>query len=50
METAQQAQRLRTLGYRAAQGYYFARPMPPADLDDLLAGGTRTDEPVRAPA
>ena len=50
VETAQQAQRLRTLGYRAAQGYYFARPMPPADLDDLLAGGTRTDEPVRAPA
>lgn len=33
VETAAQADRLRTLGYRQAQGYYFARPIPAEALD-----------------
>jgi len=33
VETAEQADRLYALGYRYAQGYHFARPMLPADLD-----------------
>ena len=37
VETAAQAARLHDLGYRYAQGYHFARPMPPAALADLLA-------------
>jgi EAL domain-containing protein (putative c-di-GMP-specific phosphodiesterase class I) len=36
VETAAQAERLYELGYRYAQGYYFARPMPAADLTALL--------------
>ena len=36
VETPQQAERLRELGYRAAQGYHFARPMPAADFEALL--------------
>ncbi len=34
VETEQQLQQLRSLGYRIAQGYYFARPMP---LEAFLA-------------
>ncbi len=36
VETVQQADRLRQLGYPAAQGYLFARPMPADRLADLL--------------
>ncbi|WP_308121198.1 putative bifunctional diguanylate cyclase/phosphodiesterase [Paractinoplanes bogorensis] len=36
VETEEQLQRLRTLGYTAAQGYLFARPMPAADFEALL--------------
>ncbi|MEU8815514.1 EAL domain-containing protein [Actinoplanes sp. NPDC048796] len=36
VETCDQAQRLRDLGYRAAQGFLFARPMPAADFAGLL--------------
>ncbi|MBL7257364.1 putative bifunctional diguanylate cyclase/phosphodiesterase [Paractinoplanes lichenicola] len=36
VETDDQAARLRALGYRAAQGYLFARPMPAADFEALL--------------
>ena len=32
VETAEQAARLTSLGYEKAQGFYFARPMPAADL------------------
>ena len=45
-QTVVQAQRLRALGYPAAQGFYFARPMAADDLDDLLAGGRPHAEPV----
>ncbi|WP_045743135.1 putative bifunctional diguanylate cyclase/phosphodiesterase [Actinoplanes rectilineatus] len=36
VETADQARRLHEAGYRFAQGYHFARPMPAADLTALL--------------
>ncbi|WIM98575.1 bifunctional diguanylate cyclase/phosphodiesterase [Actinoplanes oblitus] len=37
VETAAQARRLFELGYRQAQGFLFARPLPPAAIDALLA-------------
>jgi len=40
VETAEQAEQLLSLGYIAAQGYYFARPMPPAKFSELLRGPT----------
>ncbi|MEU4688936.1 bifunctional diguanylate cyclase/phosphodiesterase [Actinoplanes sp. NPDC023714] len=36
VETAEQARRLFELGYRQAQGFHFARPLPPAEIDALL--------------
>ena len=36
VETAEQAQRLFELGYRHAQGFHFARPLPPSGIDELL--------------
>ena len=36
VETADQAARLRTLGCDEAQGYFYARPGTPGDIDDLL--------------
>jgi diguanylate cyclase (GGDEF)-like protein len=36
VETAEQLQRLRTLGCEQAQGFLFARPGPPQAIDDLL--------------
>jgi EAL domain-containing protein (putative c-di-GMP-specific phosphodiesterase class I) len=36
VETADQADRLYAAGYRYAQGFHFARPMPGADIDRLL--------------
>ncbi|MEV6301393.1 bifunctional diguanylate cyclase/phosphodiesterase [Actinoplanes sp. NPDC051861] len=37
VETREQATRLHDLGYRYAQGYYFARPAPAARIDEALA-------------
>ncbi len=37
VETPQQADRLREIGYHAAQGYHFARPMSAPQLSDVLA-------------
>jgi len=39
VETAEQAEQLLSLGYIAAQGYHFARPMPAERLASLLAAG-----------
>ena len=39
VETAEQAAHLRRLGCDLAQGYYFARPLPPDELDALLERG-----------
>src|SRR4029453_14624479 len=36
VETAEQAQRLYELGYRYAQGFLFARPLPPSAIDAML--------------
>jgi EAL domain-containing protein (putative c-di-GMP-specific phosphodiesterase class I) len=36
VETAEQAEQLLALGYTAAQGYHFARPMPSTKLSELL--------------
>jgi diguanylate cyclase (GGDEF)-like protein len=38
VETQQQEDQLRALGYEAAQGYHFARPMTAASLTQMLAG------------
>ncbi|MEU4620177.1 bifunctional diguanylate cyclase/phosphodiesterase [Actinoplanes sp. NPDC023801] len=37
VETRDQADRLHALGYRYAQGFYFARPVPAAEIEALLA-------------
>jgi diguanylate cyclase len=37
VESEAQAQRLQALGYRYAQGYHFARPLPPAELEARMA-------------
>ena len=39
VETAEQAICLRGMGCHLVQGYYFARPMAPKDLEGLLAAG-----------
>ena len=39
IETEEQAQILRDLGADFAQGFLFARPLPPEELDDMLAAG-----------
>lgn len=39
IETETQWQELRALGCRKGQGYLFARPMPAAQVSDLLAAG-----------
>jgi predicted signal transduction protein with EAL and GGDEF domain len=41
VETAEQADRLRELGYRYAQGYHLGRPMPAGELTRLLAPTAR---------
>ncbi len=42
VETAQQVAMLRTLGCERAQGYFFSRPVPAAQAEDLLtASGQR---------
>lgn len=46
VETADQQAVLATLGCDAAQGYFFARPMPPDRFGELL----RTESLVRRPA
>ncbi|HEY0002296.1 MAG TPA: bifunctional diguanylate cyclase/phosphodiesterase, partial [Actinoplanes sp.] len=37
VETRNQAETLYRLGYRFAQGYHFARPLPPAEIGSRLA-------------
>jgi diguanylate cyclase (GGDEF)-like protein len=36
VETADQATTLHGMGYRHAQGFHFARPLPPGEIEDLL--------------
>jgi diguanylate cyclase (GGDEF)-like protein/PAS domain S-box-containing protein len=42
VETAEQAERLHTLGYRYAQGFHFARPLTPDELAERLAPAVAT--------
>jgi diguanylate cyclase (GGDEF)-like protein/PAS domain S-box-containing protein len=37
VESAAQAQRLHALGYRLAQGFHFARPMPAQEVEPMFA-------------
>jgi diguanylate cyclase (GGDEF)-like protein len=37
IETQRQADRLRDIGYRLGQGFHLARPLPAAEIDQLLA-------------
>ena len=47
VETAAQAARLLELGYHLAQGFYFARPLPPEEIPGLCvpAGISHDHEP-----
>jgi diguanylate cyclase (GGDEF)-like protein len=38
VETQEQAEQLRSLGYRTAQGFHFARPVPAAQLTEWMTG------------
>ncbi|GAA2624763.1 hypothetical protein Adu01nite_68960 [Paractinoplanes durhamensis] len=38
VETAEQAERLHRVGYKLAQGFHFARPLPAEDIALILAG------------
>jgi EAL domain-containing protein (putative c-di-GMP-specific phosphodiesterase class I) len=38
VETQEQEQVLRDLGYRSAQGFLYSRPLPPAGIGEILAG------------
>ena len=49
-ETARQIEILRRLGFRSMQGYYFARPMPLADIPAFLAGVRPGSERLTVPA
>ncbi|MEU0560193.1 EAL domain-containing protein [Dactylosporangium sp. NPDC006015] len=42
IEVPEQARRLAALGYRTAQGYHFARPMPADAVDRLLTAAPAT--------
>lgn len=44
VEDAQQMATLQSLGCRFAQGFFFARPRPAADIIDMLASGNLPDE------
>jgi diguanylate cyclase (GGDEF)-like protein/PAS domain S-box-containing protein len=56
VETIEQLRLLRSLNCQNAQGYFFARPMPPAEVPDYLLQGPRlleinpTEQPSAAPA
>ena len=43
VETAEQAEEARALGCGWAQGYYFARPAPAAEVESLLRSGSVAD-------
>jgi diguanylate cyclase (GGDEF)-like protein/PAS domain S-box-containing protein len=46
VETPAQAERLQSLGYERAQGFLFAQPMIPGDIDAALAAVSRNAQPV----
>jgi Amt family ammonium transporter len=50
VETEAQLSCLRDLGCQLAQGYYFARPMPPEELTAMLEDGAALPAPARPAA
>ena len=38
VETAEQAARLREIGCKVVQGYYFSEPLPPQAASELVSG------------
>ena len=46
VETAEQALEAQALGCGWAQGYYFARPAPPIDIESLIRSGTQACAPL----
>jgi EAL domain-containing protein (putative c-di-GMP-specific phosphodiesterase class I) len=48
VETPQQADRLRDLGYETAQGFYFARPMSPGDVAETVRRATVVSDGIAA--
>jgi len=50
VETAEHAEILRAAGCRQAQGFHFARPMPPDALIDYLAARIETRGALQAKA
>jgi diguanylate cyclase (GGDEF)-like protein len=48
VETPGQAAHLRALHCRLAQGYLFSKPLPPGDLETLLASSSGPDRPLLA--
>jgi EAL domain-containing protein (putative c-di-GMP-specific phosphodiesterase class I) len=45
IETAGQLARLRSLDCDRGQGFFYARPVPPADLEPMLLAGIAPDKP-----
>jgi predicted signal transduction protein with EAL and GGDEF domain len=45
VETAEQAAEAQAQGCALAQGYYFARPAPPTEIEALIRSGTNTSAP-----
>jgi diguanylate cyclase (GGDEF)-like protein len=41
IESAEQLERLRTMGYRLGQGYHMAKPLPPQELAAMMALAAR---------
>lgn len=41
IERVEQLMRLRSLGCHIGQGFYFAKPVVPEEIDELLQGGDR---------
>jgi EAL domain-containing protein (putative c-di-GMP-specific phosphodiesterase class I) len=49
VENAPSARQLIDWGCDMLQGYYYAKPMSPADLDDWLASNSQTGDPSGNP-
>ena len=43
IETREQMERLQSLGCDYAQGYFFAKPMPITEFEELLKGQRKED-------
>jgi EAL domain-containing protein (putative c-di-GMP-specific phosphodiesterase class I) len=48
VETPLQLERLKQLGCQTGQGYLFAKPLPPEDVESLLASQHNNAQPIRA--